>query len=316
MKFGEVKETKEFDKILYTGFTGIKEVVAINPSAVELGKLYGFEPDPEKGEPKYEGKLPYGDGEDYVDIKFYVKLTGIEGIHSIKIQLVDKEVVSEKSGNLQYVNQLGGSFYIKDLKDALDFNVKLQECEWEKGNPKPVSVKNIMDLEVRHAIEGEAMLMSFIKAWFSGVWFTGKSAAETNILVDKKKMFRNVEKWVDSELRPMIGSPRVGQEFFGLQIVKRSEKNDKVSYYQEWYKEFWKSIDNIKGAIQSGNWDTDKLKKAKNGITGGMGKKLYTLGWAQKFNEKSHINAGNETFVDESKTADTGSGSENVDTSW
>ena len=119
-------------------------------------------------------------------------------------------------------------------------------------------------------------------------------------------------------MRPLIGSPRVGQEFFALGIVQRSEKDGKVSYYQNWYKEFWNTYEfnKFKSAVQSGNWDTDKLKKVKTGITGGMGKMLYTLGWAQKFNEKSHINAGNETFVDESETADTGSGSENVDTSW
>ena len=104
MKFGEIKETKDYDKVLYTGFAGIKEVVCINPSAAELGKMYGYEPDPQKGEPKYEGKLPYGDNDEYVEIKPYVRFNGIEGIHPIKIQLVDKEVVSKNSGNHQYVN--------------------------------------------------------------------------------------------------------------------------------------------------------------------------------------------------------------------
>ncbi len=311
MTFGE---KPEFVSKLYTGFFIADSNVVCNPNREQLAKFKGFEPkEVEEGKdaPKeftYEGKTEQGD--EYIDFVFYIRaLTHPDKpVMQHRFRLVDKDVVSEKEENgikttkYQYVNQQGFSAWCDDKKNLLDKFTKIQKKTYE--NKILISTENLADSEYRLAIQGEASLYNFMQAWFDkGVAFTGNGAIETNILIDKKKAFRNIEKYVDSEIRPEIVGPRVGK-FNALCMVGISEKDGKLNHFQNVYSEFWPDgkysgwkFQSMLPCITSGNWNTNENTiKTHAYLTNSLKKSAFTLGWIKLFDENSHLNSTNETL--------------------
>lgn len=300
MKLGQ-KEV--FEKSLYTGFS-LVEVVGINPDLEAIGKIYNYTPGDTAKEPVYEGK-DANSGEEYVDIVFYVKALNHEDkpIMPVRFRLIDKDVTSEKEedGNkitkYQYVNNTGAQAWIDDPKNLLD-----------KFKHAQVKGQNVGDRQIRLAIQGEGNYYGFMQAWLDkGVAFFGDASIETDIFLDKKAAFRNIEKYVDKELRPLIGSKSIGK-FNALTMVNISEKDGKVSHFQNVYNNFWPEwkFKSMLPAINSGNWSLNaETIKSHEYLVKSLKKSAYSLGWIQLFDENSHMNAGNETFkMSDEKVAD------------
>lgn len=322
MNFGA---KQEFESKLYTGFF-LGETIAVNPTREQLAKLKGYElKEPEEGkeikEFSYEGKTPEGD--EYVDMVFYIKAITHpdKPIFQHRFRLVDKDVISEKEENgvktvkCQWVNQQGFTAWCDDKKNLLDKFTKIQKKTYE--DKVLISTENLGDSEYRLAIQGEGALYNFIQAWCDkGSAFTGKSCLETNVFIDKKKAFRNIEKYVESEIRPEIGNARTGP-FNILAMVGISEKDGKVNHFQNVYNEFWPDgkytgwkFKSMLPCITSGNWNlNENTIKTHDYLVKSLKKSAFTLGWLSIFDEKSHMNAGNETF----KAAEGGSDATDVD---
>lgn len=290
MNFGE-RSQQEFTNKLYTGF-GIFECVAINPTKAEIATIKGYAIDETKEGFKdfdYEGKDAQGN--EFVDIVFYIRAISHEDkpIMPVRFRLVDKDVSSEKDGvvKYQYVNQVGQQSWVDDKNNLLD-----------KFKKVIVKGEDMGTRQIRRAIQGEGNLYNFLQAWLDkGVAFFGENSKDTDIFIDKKKAFRNIDKYVDSELKPLIGSENVGN-FNALAMVGISEKDGKVNHFQNVYNNFWPEwkFKSMVGAVTSGKWDTDDLKKTHDYLVKSLSKSAYSLGWIKLFSESEHQNAGNETF--------------------
>ena len=130
-----------------------------------------------------------------------------------------------------------------------------------------------------------------------GVAFFGENSKDTDIFIDKKKAFRNIDKYVNSELKPLIGSGKIGN-FNALAMVGISEKDGKVNHFQNVYNNFWPEwkFESMMGAVISGKWDTENLKKTHDYLVKSLSKSAYSLGWIKLFSESEHIQSTNETF--------------------
>lgn len=310
MKFGE-KSQQEFSNTLYTGF-GIFECVAVNPTKKELAAIKGYEIDETKeGFKDFEYESKDAQGSEFVDIVFYIQAISHEDkpIMPVRFRLIDKDVVSEKDGakKYQFVNQQGFSSWCDDEKNLLDKFTKIQKKTYE--NNVLINTENLADSAYRLAIQGESNFYNFLQAWLDkGVAFTGKDCIGTDIFIDKKKIFRNVDKYVDSEIRPLIGGEDVGK-FNALAMVGISEKDGKINHFQNVYKEFWPmgkysgwKFNSISPCITSGNWNIDEnTTKTHDYLIKQLAKSAYSLSWLKVFSESEHQNSTNETF----KSADT-----------
>jgi hypothetical protein len=289
LNLGEVKTGGE--RTLYSGFLNIERILAINPTKEERAEIYGYELKSDAKDNVYEGKTAKGD--EYIDIVFILKgQAPHEQIFDYRIRLVDKDMVSQE-GKTQYVNQVGSSSWIDSEKNLLE---KFTKCQNKEG-------RNVSDREFRKAIQGEANLYTLLQAWMDkGVSFFGESSAEVNILIDKKRAFRNIDKFVDSDLRPYIGDTVRTGTFYGLAVVGIGEKDGKVTHHQNIHSDFWPQwkFKNVMGAVNTGDWTiNDNTKRMKENLEKSLKKSAYTLGWLKEWNANAPdtpLNATDTTF--------------------
>lgn len=311
MKFGEKQQQEVFSSVLYTGF-GLFDVVGVNLTRKELANLKGYEykETNQKGETikeiEYEGTD--SNKNDYVEIVFQLQcVTDNSIILPAKFRITDKEAIweSEENGEkitkYDWVNAQGMWCRKESEKDLLETFTNV--CKKDKSTGKVV--EKFGPSEYRKAIQGEVALYNFMQAWLdSGVAFYGQDAVDTNILIDKKKAFKNIDSYVNNEIRSLIGHERTGK-VNGLAIVNIQEKDGKVNHYQNMYNGYWPEwkFKSMVGAINTGNWNaTENLQKEYKKFENGLKKSAWTLGWIKKFDENSHQNATNDTFRDESTT--------------
>lgn len=299
-------EKQEFESKLYTGFS-MMELLLLNPTTEERGELFGYVPKTDAKPQLYEGRTPEGD--DYVDIVVYVKMITHpdKPIMTHRFRFVDKDVVSEKEEDgvkttkYQFVNQQGMTSWCDSEKNLLEKFTKIQKKTYV--DKVLTNTENIADSQYRKAIVGEGQFYNFFQAWIDGVAYTGESAKETDIFIDKKKMFRNIDKYVESEFKPLIKDKRA-KAFNGLATVGISEKDDKVNHFQNLYSEFWPDGKNsgwkFKGmltSINTGDWTiNENTIKAHDYFVKQLKKNIYTLGWISICNPNAHIQGTNETF--------------------
>lgn len=301
MKIGEKQQIEggEFSKTLYTGF-GLFKVVLLNPTREQLCKLRGVEykETNNKGEElkEYEYEGTDSTGKEYVEVVAYLQhVVNPEIIIPHKMRFYDEEASWTKDNitKYSYVNQLGNWAAVDDEKNLLQTFTHLGKRD--KDN-KGKLLEVYGELEYRIAIRGEVEFYGFIQAWIDSIAeFYREGAMETNILIDKKKMFRNVNKYVKDELQPLIEK---GNPINGLAIVNIREKDGKVNHYQGMYGSFWPEwkFKSMVNAINTGNWNTDTLQKEKARIEKGTSKAAVSFGWIKPFSESEHINATNDVF--------------------
>jgi hypothetical protein len=295
----QVKKSEGFSSKLFTGFfTG--KVIAINPTKEEHAALLGYELKENAEEIKYSGETEQG--KSYVDINFIMEANTPEKQKmSARFRITDTDSVSTRSGKTQYVNQLGDQSWNLKEEDLADFFTNFQTKE----------KKNVGEKIHRVAMQGEATFYNFFKAFLAKGDFY---SPETNILVDKKRLFRNVDKFVNEEYRPLLdatGDKSLVDSVMALAIVQIKEKDGKVNQYQKLYPSFMPGymMKKMSLAISSANFMADnKIKKFYEYLTGENGcKDAYTLTLLQPYNPEAHAQASTSTFIQEGEVAtDTG----------
>lgn len=303
-------------KKLYTGFFSGK-VVAVNPTKEELAELIGYDLRDDAEDLKYEGTTEKGDA--YVSLSFWLKSDTPEPkFFNARFRLVDKLLVSDKTGKTQFVNMTAGSTWVDDESNLPDWFTHFQEGEKDNRS-------NVADKEFRAGIQGEANLYVFLRAWLAKVeWFDFKKMTKdgdepTNILIDKDRLFRNVEMYVEEEYRWLIkqqaqydaetnrdervklGKRLLTANVVALACVYSTEKDGELKMYQNLYSEFLGNymLKKINNAISIGNWMTDdKTKKFYEQVKGEHGcKDAYTLTQLQDFDPEEHQQSSGQTFT-------------------
>ncbi len=230
MQLAKKEENGMFERKLFTGF-GLFDVVGVNMTRKELADLKGYEyKEVDKDgkdipEIQYEGKD--ATGKEFVEIVFQLQNKMNKEIFlPAKFRLYDEEASWETEGvtKTQWVNGQGGWCAVDDEKNLLEKFTKVQ-----------VKGTSLADRIYRKGIRGESDLYNFLQAWLdNGVAFYGEAAVDTNILIDVKKMFRNIDKYVRDQFTPLVGSETVGS-FNALAIVNIKEKDGKVNHYRGMY---------------------------------------------------------------------------------
>lgn len=302
MQLEKRESTGTGEKKLYTGIFSAR-VVAINASSEDRANIIGYEVKPdEKGEvkqPSYEEKDK--DGNEVVIVNFLLEGTEADKgkFFDARFRITDKEATNKDGSKYQYVNATGDSSYADSESNLLDWWTHYQE-ETEKGSKV---YKNVGDKPYRKALQGEADLMNFMKAWLS----KAKITSGDGILLNTKALFRNVNKYVASELRPEItkdDSENVTDTVVCLATVYSKEKDGEIKHHQNIYKEYLPgysgyTMKQVSTAVNSG-WDKVEMKGLKKwykAIQGEYGPRdSYTLGLLQPFSAENHIQATTETM--------------------
>ena len=300
-------------KKLYTGFFSGK-VVAVNPTKEELAALIGYDLKDDAEDIKYEGTTDKG--EEFRSLSFWLKSEGPEAKYfNARFRLVDKVVFSEKTGKTQFVNMTAGSTWVDDEANLPDWFTHFQNKD----------KKNLADKLWRGAIQGEANLYVFMRAWLSKVeWYDYEKMMKfggeaTNCLIDKDRMFRNLEMYVEDEYRWLVKAQdnyeketnrdekaKLQKDLLtgsvvALACVYSTEKDGELKMYQNLYSEFlntfqWKKV-NL--ALSTNNWMADdKMKKFYEQVTGEHGcKDAFTLTTLKDFDPDEHQQTSGETFT-------------------
>jgi hypothetical protein len=303
-------------KKLYTGFFSGK-VVCVNPTKEELAELIGYDLKDDAEDIKYEGETDKKEA--FVSLSFWLKSDTPEPKYfNARFRLVDKPLTSEKTGKTQFVNQTAGSTWVDEEANLPDWFTHFQEGD--KDNKK-----NVADKICREAIQGEANLYVFLRAWLGKVeWFDFKKMTKdgeepTNCLIEKDRLFRNVEAYVEDEYRWLakaqvqldaetnrdekakMQKSMLTTPVLALACVYSTEKEGELKMYQNLYSEFLGGylLKKFNLAISSGNWmNDDKTKKFYEQITGEHGcKDAYTLTQLQEFDADAHQQSSGETFT-------------------
>lgn len=318
----KLNRTEAQTKKLYTGFFSGK-VVAVNPTADELAELIGYERSDSSEELKYEGTDEKSQ-QPFVSLSFWLKSDTPEPkFFNARFRLVDKQVVGKDSGKVQYVNQTGGATYVDNESNLPDWFTKFQNKD----------KKNLADKIYREAIQGEANLYNFLAAWLGNVEFWDYEKMmrvgdePTDVLIDKDRLFRNVDMYVNDEYRWMIkgqeqydaetdrtakaekGKTLLTANVVALATVYSTEKDGELKMYQNLYGEYLRlyMLKKINVYIASGHWmrpnlqPTDKrepLEKWVEQLTGSHGcQDAYTLTALQDFDPEKFQQSSKETFV-------------------
>lgn len=312
MELKKRENTGTGEKTLYTGvFNG--HVRGINLSAEARAKIIGYDVKPhDKGEvkqPVWEEKDK--DGCEIVIVNFLLEGDGPDAgkFFDARFRITDKEATNKNGSKAQYISATGDYAYVDDPKNLQEWFTHYQ-VETEKGSGV---YKNIADKPYRKALQGESDLMNFMKAWLSQA-----QLSDDGILINMKSLFRNVSKYVQSELVPQITKDKeenVTDSVFCLATVYTKEKDGEIKHYQNLYKEYLPdytgyTMKQAVGAIQSNNWEGVKMKSLKKWYKNVLGeygpKDSYTLSLLKVFNPEEHLAAGSETFkVDNSVVEDT-----------
>lgn len=291
------KSTSTGAKKLFTGIASMR-VIGINPTTEELAELLGYEAKSDAEEIKYEGKTEKGD--DYVDINFWLEAdTPEKQKFNARFRLVNKPVISQNTGKSQWVNQSASSTWIDNEENLQAWFTEFRD---KKGNliTKDEEGELTGKKIIRQAIQGEANLYKFLRAWFGKASF---SSERTNTLIDVNKLFRDVENFVHKNYRSQLsaGSKAMITNVVTMAYVHISEKNGETKMYQNLYNEFlgqWQ-MNKVNFALSSDNWELDKgLKKWKEELEGKHGcDGVFTITPLQAFDPNNYQQASNEVMT-------------------
>ena len=210
---------------LYTGFFK-GEVVLVNPTKAEIEKTTGIKYPDDKEEFDYE--KPSKRNEEMAQISFWFKTTlnNEPLFFNERFYLINKPAVFEKSGKSKWVNQSGMSSIVEGENSLPGWFTHFTDKE-----KNPIKKK-----EYRQAYQGEAELTEFLSRWLGGLNLFGadKEGTYANILIDRDLLFKNLAKYVKTELRPLIGSDYV-RPCTKQACVTISDGDGGSKYYQAVY---------------------------------------------------------------------------------
>lgn len=148
MKLDQIEESavsQGSSRKLYQGLAKLTPV-AVNPTKEQLGKILGTEIDRD---------ITYENGDNY-RLDFWCQESTTSKFFKFSIFVSNEDVVSAKSGNMQYINAYGKTGYFANV-DAVKAKNEAATAEWQK-----------MKMEgLRVAKKGEATLYEFLIALFN-----------------------------------------------------------------------------------------------------------------------------------------------------
>jgi hypothetical protein len=252
----------------YIGIFSAK-VIAVNPDRATIASIYGTDVDPEKEEIKYESSK---DGVEQVQIVPWVEAdTPEKQKFRIPHYITDQPMVWPTSKKNQYVSSVGDNA-------TADSEENLQD--WFRYFTDFKTKEKTGDKIVRHGLSGEADWYKFLKPWLSKVKFSDPA---TNILFDSKKLFRNVDKYVNDEYRShLLAGP--DETYIGnvviLAYVVTKEKDGQLVQQQK----FWSEI--LPPQVRDNGRPVDTMKVVNIGISTGNWGPLKK--WVEKITDTEH----------------------------
>lgn len=310
-----IQGEKRVDRARQVGvFVG--KVVAVNPTAEQILKLYEQEEDPDKKEPEYITEKDE-DVPDHIDetTKEVVKVTTTVKKVRIDIYLQDTETnnISKKSFFLadrpffkkdltkqQFINQLGKTSWV-DNED----NLPLKFVSNLDKNGQPIS-----DLMYHAAIIGEAELIDFLDNWLA---IEKKKRYDISLTTSKlfQGDYRELQSLITSDLASLV---------MANYTVRAVDAPEGVIFYQDLWKKFLPAFaikffqtnqftpeklkaiadrdmslrDKIRGKVQIGNsdWLTNWEKYVLEMTEGEYRcKDFFSLEMAHDFNPETHYAA-------------------------
>lgn len=265
----------------------------LNPTRDQLRAYIGGEAKDDEKEFEYVGDDK--DKNTRVTLSFWVEDVMSKKKFNHRIMITDKDMVSEKSGKQQWVNQLGMSTWVDDEKNLPQWFTHL--CNKEK--------EPIAELSYRTAKMGEADFYEFLRNWGAKIdWYN----AATNVLLDTKKLFRGKVDEVNDLVIATDEDKVVGTVVL-LATVYIKEAEDGPKKYQNIAKHYlpgWK-MKNVRLMCTNKSWDSaDKqLKRFKDSImdTEYGVKEEYVFDLLQDWDESTSLAASNDTIRHSSDTA-------------
>jgi hypothetical protein len=301
-------------KSLYTGFFEAK-VIAINPNMHQVAKMFGKEVEDDQEEIKYEGTSATG-GDEYVVIAPWVEAqTPEKQKFKIPFYFVNKPMVWPTSKKLQFVSCTGDNGSADSLEELQEWFTHFQDFKTKE---------NQADKQVRQAVEGEANWYKFLKPWLSKIKF---STITTNILMDTKELFSNVNKYVKGEYNSLITATgddsTIGNIVVLAYVQTKENKEGELVHQQKFYSEYlgpqvkdgsrWiKTISALNLAINTNNWKS--FEKFYTQLVGEHGcKGTYTLTMLQPFDPSQTLVASNDIIAKETTDAVTANDIEDLE---
>jgi hypothetical protein len=304
------RESTGGSKKLYVGFFSAK-VIAVNPTKEEQAELLGYDLDDTAKDLVYEGTNEKK--EDYVTLSFWLEVNHPDKPKiNARFRITNKSVISEASGKTQYVNQSGTYSWSSDESGLAEWFTNFQDKNKNNIAPRIYTT----------AIQGEADLYNFLRSWYAQADFFD---SETNILINKKEMFKDFDSYVENEYRNRIklqmqydaetdadvrsdlAKDIITGEVLGMATVRTVDKDGQVNTYQGVYREFLPSylVKKLRIAVSGDIWTKEKgadktLAKFYEQITGQHGcKDAYAIQMFTLFNENEHIQTSNEVMTGE-----------------
>jgi len=308
------ENTGSGDRTYYTGFT-LMTPRMINPTKEQKAEMIGYDLKEDSKDISYEGKTR--DGEEYITMEVWGQTPDGHWL-CYKNMFIDKEVTEvDKEGNIlttQYVNQVGGKKKIDKESNLSDNFTKFLDK----------SKQAIADKIYRKSIQGEAKWYNFLTAWLNHVdpW-----SAETNHLMDIKKLFRNPDKFIQDEYMPHIKAQltldKLQEDKVDSHIIKDQlqemwtepilvqatvsigDKDGQPVFYQQVFREVLPGycMKNVETAIRTNSWKDKKLEYMVQQLTGEYNKEQYSLSLLQEWVPGQTIASTNDTIRHEANAA-------------
>lgn len=318
---GKQKESKEFVKELFVGFTAVK-VVAINPDRDELNGLLGKEGTPEDKPIEYLGKDEQGNSR--LRLVFWLKDDKADRFFVHSFNLTDKERTNKDGSKCQLVNSTCSTSWVPYLPKLDKEDNAVQEDgktvytpsidesliqTWFANFTDKDSKEITAPKKFRKALSGEEELVNLLRSWLGRL---GWSDTETEVMIDTKKLFKENFK----ELRELISLDEEGKFSldgldtpFVILLGVRTDKDDSTKKYQQvWNKAFLP--DGFMKHINNGfKFPTDYGKKIwtkfKAEVEGEYGFNGYTeLTPLKAYDETKDISGGEKTGKPAAQPAD------------
>lgn len=301
---GKQRESKEFTKELFTGFTVVK-VVAVNPTKEELNNLIGKEGHPDDKEILYLGEDK--DNNKRLRLAFWLQDIKSKKLYVHSFSITNKERRNKDNTKVQLINSACTTTWAPLVVSESGITTdKVQD------NLLPSWFTNFVDKEGnikgvkkwRKAFMGEEELATILKSWLGRLHF---SDPETEVSIDIGKLFKENYK----ELRSVISLDESGEftkegydsPFVCLLGVKTDEDDPSKKYQQVWGKgflpaSFMKNINNggENGPKFASDYDKKLWASFKKDVEGEYGFNCYyELMPISSYDEKKDILAGKKT---------------------
>lgn len=297
----ETKEASQQQSQLEVGMLEMR-IEKINPTLEQLHAYLGSTPKEDSKEIEYIGEDK--DGKTRTTIVFWGNDVDTGKKYNIRFNITDKESVS-KEGKIQYVSQSGDSTWASSERDLKPMFTNVQK--WDKGSKSFVDVTDSsgdpITKRYRKALQGEADLYAFMKAWLSGKNSNNKDIdwSTVDILLDTNKLFRgNVKELTD--LLNAGEEDNLTATVVCNAHVTITEKNGEKKMYQNINTRHFLpgyQMPKVRNMCNSKSWHTaDKtLKRWHDNITGKYGiTDGYVFGLLQPFSEGMTLAATDNTI--------------------